>query len=95
MPPRLPVILALVVPAAVVTVAVGGRFGRHLRLPGHTAAQVAIGGCVAGDVLLLAALLNSAHVGWAASAAGAASAARLVAAALAGRRLVRLRAAAN
>ncbi|WP_238005567.1 permease prefix domain 1-containing protein [Dactylosporangium sp. AC04546] len=89
------VVLALVVPAAVLAAAAGGRFEYRLRLPGALAAQVAVAGCVAGDVLLLAAVLSVAAGGWAVWAAGAASGVRLIAAALAGRRVTRLRAAAR
>jgi hypothetical protein len=93
--PGYPLVLALVVPAAVVTVAAAGRLGPRLRLPAVAAVQVAIIGCIAGDVLLLSTVLHAAPTGWAATAAAAASGVRLTAAALAWRRVARLRAAAN
>jgi hypothetical protein len=93
--PAYPLILALVVPAAALAVVAGGRFGRRLHRTGAAAAQIAVGGCIAGDTLLLAAGLHSAPAGWAALAAGSASSVRLIAATAAWRRAARLRAAAS
>ncbi|MEU7869940.1 hypothetical protein [Dactylosporangium sp. NPDC049140] len=92
--PAYPVVLALVVPAAAVSVAAGRRFGHRLHRLGAVTAQFAVAGCVAGDVLLLAAVAGTGPAGWATSAAATASGLRLIAAAVAWRRLARLRAAA-
>src|SRR5262249_32834124 len=86
--PLYPVILGVVVPAAILATRSNGR----LAVP---AAQVAVVGCVAGDVCLLAtALAQDAATALVLLAAGG-GLARLPIAALAGRRVTRLRAAAS
>jgi hypothetical protein len=89
--PVYPVLLALVVPAAVVAIVASRRSDRLGVGLAAGAAQVAALGCVAGDVSLLMAI-HGETLGFVAAAA---SAARLTVVLLAGRRVARLRAAAG
>ncbi len=97
--PVYPLILAVVVPAAIVAVAGSGRLGWRMTVPGRLvpgAAVVAVVGCVCGDVCLVSAADVQAGLpaGWLAAAV-AASVLRTVAAGLAARRVIRLRVAAS
>jgi hypothetical protein len=98
--PQYPLILAVTIPAAMMAITGAGWAARHMTIPARvatSAALVAAIGCMAGDLSLLSAAVighdRIAGPGSLAAVAIAASVVRLSAAAWAGRRIARLRAA--